>query len=69
MAVQLYNVYLVNGKMLQVGEDYDLEGSQTIVSRFYDAGDNDIIKFHTMFDTLYVPRKNILFIGTADVLS
>lgn len=68
MALQLYNVHLVNGDVLQVGEDYDLRGPQTIVNRFYKAGDNDILEFRTPFTSMYVPRKSILFVATADVL-
>ena len=44
MTVQLYNIHLTNGEVLQVGEDYDLHGAQTIVNRFYKAGDNDILE-------------------------
>ena len=68
MTVQLYNIHLINGEVLQVGEDYDLHGSQTIVNRFYKAGDNDILEFQTPITSMYVPRKHILFIATADVL-
>ena len=68
MTVQLYNIHLTNGEVLQVGEDYDLHGAQTIVNRFYKAGDNDILEFQTPFTSMYVPRKHILFIATADVL-
>ena len=67
--VQLYNIHLTNGEVLQVGEDYDLHGAQTIVNRFYKAGDNDILEFQTPFTSMYVPRKHILFIATADVLT
>lgn len=68
MAIQLYNVHLMGGEVLQVGEDYDLRGSQTIVNRFYKAEDNDILEFRTLFTTMYVPCKNILFLATADML-
>ena len=40
-----------------------------IVNRFYKAGDNDILEFQTPFTSMYVPRKHILFIATADVLT
>ena len=69
MAVQLYNVHLTNGEMLQVGEDYDLKGPQTIVNRLCKAEDNDVLKFDTLFTSFYVSRKNIVFIATADVLT
>ena len=68
MTVQLYNIHLTNGEVLQVGEDYDLHGAQTIVNRFYKAGGNDILEFQTPFTSMYVPRKHILFISTAKVL-
>ena len=69
MAVQLYNVHLINGEVLQVGEDYDLEGLQATVNHFCNAGENNIREFSTMFTTMYIPRKSIVFIATADVLS
>ena len=69
MSVQLYNVHLVNGDVLQVGEDYDLQGPKTIVNRFCKAEDNDVLEFDTLFTSFYVPRKSILFIATSDVLS
>ena len=69
MAVQLYNVHLTNGEMLQVGEDYDLQGPKTIINRFCKAEDNDVLVFDTLFTSFYVPRKNIVFIATADVLT
>lgn len=69
MTVQLYNIHLTNGEVLQAGEDYDLHGAHTIVNRFYKAGDNDILEFQTPFTSMYVPRKHILFIATADVLT
>ena len=56
MALQLYNVHLVNGDVLQVGEDYDLRGPQTIVNRFYKAGDNDILEFRTPFTCTFPAR-------------
>lgn len=69
MSVQLYNVHLVNGDVLEVGEDYDLQGPRTIVNRFSKAEDNDVLVFDTLFTSYYVPRKNIVFIATADVLT
>ena len=69
MSVQLYNVHLVNGDVLEVGEDYDLQGPRTIVNRFSKAEDNDVLVFDTLFTSFYVPRKNIVFIATADVLT
>ena len=69
MSVQLYNVHLVNGDVLQVGEDYDLQGPKTIVNRFCKAEDNDVLVCDTLFTSFYVPRKNIVFIATADVLT
>ena len=52
MTVQLYNIHLTNGEVLQVGEDYDLHGAQTIVNRFYKAGGNDILEFQTPFTSM-----------------
>lgn len=69
MSVQLYNVHLVNGDVLEVGDDYDLQGPRTIVNRFCKAEDNDVLVFDTLFASFYVPRKNIVFIATADVLT
>ena len=68
MSIQLYNVHLVNGDVLQVEEDYDLRGPRTILNRFHQAEENEILEFRTPFTSMYVPRKNILFIATADVL-
>ena len=69
MSVQLYNVHLTNGEVLNVGEDYDLKGPNTIVERFFSAKDSDILTYMTPFTTMYVPKKNILFIATDDVLA
>ena len=53
MALQLYNVHLVNGDVLQVGEDYDLRGPQTIVNRL-DAFIKSL-KTHPLLTTSVLP--------------
>jgi hypothetical protein len=52
-----------------VGEDYHLKGPKTIVNRFTKATDDEILDFESAFTSMYVPRKNILFIATADVIA
>jgi hypothetical protein len=69
MSIQLYNIHLINGEVLQVGEDYHLKGPKTIVNRFTKANDDEILDFESAFTSMYVPRKNILFIATADVIA
>jgi hypothetical protein len=69
MSIQLYNIHLINGEVLQVGEDYHLKGPKTIVNRFTKATDDEILDFESAFTSMYVPRKNILFIATADVIA
>ena len=40
--IQIYNLHLVNGEVIQAAEDYELKGKKTIVSLFQKADDEDI---------------------------
>lgn len=66
--VQIYNLHLVTGEVIQAAEDYELEGKKTIISLFQRADDEDIFLItDLLLGSCYVPKKNIAYIATGDV--
>lgn len=66
--VQIYNLHLVTGEVVQAAEDYELKGKKTIVSLFQRADDEDIFLItDLLLGSCYIPKKNIAYIATGDV--
>ena len=66
--IQIYNLHLVNGEVIQAAEDYELKGKKTIVSLFQKADDEDIFVItDLLLGSCYDPKKNIFCITTGDV--
>lgn len=66
--IQIYNLHLVNGEVIQAAEDYELKGKKSIVSLFQKADDEDIFVItDLLLGSCYVPKKNIVCITTGDV--
>ncbi len=66
--VQIYNLHLVTGEVVQAAEDYELKGKKTIVSLFQRADDEDIFLItDLLLGSCYIPKKNIAYITTGDV--
>ena len=70
MFIQHYNIHLINGEVLHVGEDYELTGDHALVARFGKAPDDAIFQIgDEMSGFAYVPKKSIVFISTGDVIN
>lgn len=66
--IQIYNLHLINGDIIQAAEDYELKGSKTMDSIFQRANDDDIFLIvDLILGSCYVPKKNIVYITTGDV--
>ena len=66
--IQIYNLHLINGDIIQAAEDYELKGSKTMDSIFQRANDDDIFLIvDLLLGSCYVPKKNIVYITTGDV--
>lgn len=66
--VQIYNLHLVTGEVVQAAEDYELKGKKTMVSLFQRADDEDIFLItDLLLGSCYIPKKNIAYIATRDV--
>ena len=66
--VQIYNLHLVTGEVVQAAEDYELKGKKTIVSLFQRADDEDIFLItDLLLGSCYIPKKNIAYIATGDI--
>ena len=66
--VQIYNLHLVTGEVVQAAEDFELKGKKTIVSLFQRAYDEDIFLItDLLLGSCYIPKKNIAYIATGDV--
>ena len=60
--VQIYNLHLVTGEVVQAAEDYELKGKKTIVSLFQRADDEDIFLItDLLLGSCYIPKKNIAY--------
>ena len=68
MYYQIYEIHLVNGDVFNVYEDYDLPFEKGLVTAYMEAKDDDVLSFtFPLTDSLYVQKKNILYISTGDV--
>ena len=68
MYIQNYDIHLINGEVLHVGEDYELSGDHTLVAKFRKASDDAIFQIGDEFSGyVYVPKRSIVFISTGDV--
>ena len=68
MSYQSYHIHLVNGEAFTVYEDYYLPFEKGLVNKYIKAKDNDVLTFvFPSTDSLYVQKKNILYINTGDV--
>lgn len=66
--IQIYNLHLINGDIIQAAEDYKLKGSKTLVNIFQRANDDDIFLIVDMLlGSCYVPKKNIVCITAGEV--
>lgn len=66
--VQLYHLHLIGGNVIRVAEAYDLQGEKTITSIYQNADDDDILCIADMIlGSCYVPKKNVVFITTAEI--
>lgn len=68
MAFQVYNIHLIDGTLIKHYENYDLSLDKGIVHKYIKAKYSDILRIEFGLDgTVYVPKKNIMFIGTGNV--
>ena len=66
--VQIYDLHVVTGEVVQAAEDYELKGNKTIISLFQRADDEDIFLItDLLLGSCYVPKKYIAYIATGDV--
>ena len=70
MSIQKYFIHLVNGDHIRIGESYDIPTEKGIVSKFMAAKPDDtLIIGDEIMGFFYVPKCNILFIATGDVIA
>ena len=70
MKIQEYYVHLVNGDHIHIGEDYYLPREKSVVGKFMTAKPDDtLIIGDEIMGFFYVPKCNILFIASGDVIS
>ncbi len=70
MRIQEYFIHLVNGDHIRIGEEYDISQEKSIVGRFMNANPEDTLVIgDEIMGFFYVPKCNILFIASGDVIS
>lgn len=70
MRIQEYFIHLVNGDHIRIGEEYDISQVKSIVGRFMNANQEDTLVIgDEIMGFFYVPKCNILFIASGDVIS
>ena len=68
-SVQVYLLHLTNGDVISTYEDFDKHGKDTVATRFSDMSKNGVWEICNLAgDIYYVPKANILYISTGDVL-
>lgn len=70
MCIQMYLVHLLDGTVIQVAEDYDLPAAEGLLGKYKIAGPDELLVFGDPISGFaYVPKKNIVFISTGDVIA
>lgn len=66
--IQIYNLHLINGDVIPMAEAFDLKGKKTMVSRFQELDDEDMLCItDLLLGSCYIKKKHILYITTGDV--
>lgn len=68
MFIQNYDIHLINGDILHVGEDYELTGEKTLVAQFRMASEDEIFQIgDEVMGFAYLPKRSIAYITTSGV--
>jgi len=68
MFIQYYDIHLINGDILHVGEDYELHGEKALVTQYRKAADDDVFQIgDAVMGFAYLPKKSIAYITTGNV--
>lgn len=67
--LQLYNIHLLNGEVVQSAEDYDLPAEKGLVGIFERMKETDILTVNDLLlGSAYIPKRSIVYIATGDVV-
>lgn len=70
MTIQIYYIQLTDGRTVEMAEDYYLPAPQRLVNRYKAAQADDILTIGDQVNGFtYVPKSNILYIFTGDVVA
>lgn len=69
-SIQMYEIHLKNTKeVIYVGENYDLPWEHGLIKTFMTAAEDAILTVgNAMSSFYYIPKRNINYIATGDVL-
>lgn len=68
MSFQKYLLHLLDGTVIDVGEEYDLPAEKGLIGKFRKADPNEILVIGDRFvGFAYVPKRSIVYISTGDV--
>ena len=68
MCYQMYHLYLLDGSVIEVSEDYDLPTEKGLIGRYRTAEPNEILEFgDPIMGFVYIPKSSIVFISSGDV--
>lgn len=69
MTIQTYYIQLTDGRTVKMAENYYLPTNQRLVNRYRNADADDILTIGDQTNGFtYVPKRNILYIYTGDVV-